>query len=77
MISKNKVMQAREEKEILSNSINNPWIVQLKCSFQDENYLYLVMEYVPGGDMMGLLIKKDIFSEDETRFYVAETLLAL
>lgn len=64
MIAKNKVIQAREEKEILSHSTTNPWIVQLKCSFQDEAYLYLVMEYVPGGDLMSLLIKKDIFTEE-------------
>jgi serine/threonine kinase 38 len=35
------------------------------------------MEYVAGGDMMNLLIKKDIFTEDETKFYIAETVQAL
>jgi serine/threonine kinase 38 len=40
-------------------------IVDLKCSFQDEENLYLVMEYVPGGDFMSLLIKKDILTEKE------------
>ena len=35
------------------------------------------MEYAPGGDLMTLLIKKDIFSEQDAKFYIAETLLAL
>ncbi len=35
------------------------------------------MEYLPGGDLMTLLMKKDILSEDESKFYIAETLLAL
>jgi serine/threonine kinase 38 len=34
--------------------------------------LYLAMEYMPGGDLMSLLIKKEILSEEESRFYVAE-----
>jgi len=35
------------------------------------------MEYVPGGDMMTLLIKYDTFTEEQTRFYIAETVLAI
>ena len=53
------------------------WVVNLYYSFQDENNLYLIMEYLPGGDMMSLLIKLDIFPEDMVRFYVAECVLAL
>ena len=73
-----KVGHVRAERDILVAS-NNPWIVDLKCSFQDEKYhnleyfrfLYLVMEYLPGGDLMTLLMKKDIFSEHEAQFYMA------
>ena len=35
------------------------------------------MEFLPGGDMMTLLMKKDTLSEDFTQFYVAETALAI
>jgi len=35
------------------------------------------MEYLPGGDMMTLLMRKDILTEDEARFYVGETVLAI
>ena len=43
MIFKNKVMQSREERNVLAISENNPWVVGLKCSFQDTDNLYLVM----------------------------------
>jgi len=62
MIFKNKVMQSREERNVLAISEKNPWVVSLKCSFQDADNLYLVMEYLPGGDLMNLLMKKDIFT---------------
>ena len=71
MIYKNQIAHVRAEKDILA-SASNPWIVELKFSFQDEKYLYLVMEYLPGGDFMTLLMKKDILSEDEAKFYIAE-----
>ena len=35
------------------------------------------MEYLPGGDLMSLLMKKDILSEDEARFYMAEMVLSV
>ncbi|ONM05913.1 AGC (cAMP-dependent cGMP-dependent and protein kinase C) kinase family protein [Zea mays] len=44
---------------------------------QDSEYLYLIMEYLPGGDMMTLLMRKDTLTEDEARFYVGETVLAI
>ncbi|CAJ0920051.1 unnamed protein product [Ranitomeya imitator] len=46
-------------------------------SFQDKSNLYLIMEFLPGGDMMTLLMKKDTLSEEETQFYIAETVLAI
>ena len=53
----------RAERDILAHA-DNPWIVELKCSFQDEKYLYLVMEFLQGGDLMTLLMEKDILSEE-------------
>ena len=55
----------RAERNILALS-NNPWIVDLKYSFQDNENLYLIMEYLAGGDLMTLLIKKEILTEKET-----------
>jgi serine/threonine kinase 38 len=55
----------------------NPWVVDLKYSFQDEKSLYLIMEFLSGGDLMTLLMRKDILSEEESRFYIAEVILAI
>ena len=75
MLKKNQLMHVRTEREIMTSS--NEWIVNLKYSFQDEYYLYLVMDFLPGGDLMNLLMKKEILTEDEARFYTAEMILAV
>lgn len=72
MIHKNQITHIRAERDVLATA-KLPWIVDLKCSFQDENNLYLVMEYLAGGDFMTLLMRKDILSEEEAKFYTAET----
>lgn len=71
MLYKNQLAHVRAERDVLSSS-NNPWIVQLSSSFQDIKYLYLVMEYLNGGDLMTLLMKRDILTEEEAKFYIAE-----
>jgi serine/threonine kinase 38 len=76
MKSKNQVKHVKAERDILAKA-NNPWIVELKYSFQDAEYLYLCMEYLPGGDLMTLLMKKDIFNETEAKFYAAEIVMAI
>ncbi|KAI5304472.1 hypothetical protein KEM56_006463, partial [Ascosphaera pollenicola] len=42
-----------------------------------QNFLYLVMDYMVGGDFLGLLIRKNILSEEVTRFYIAEMILCV
>ena len=76
MVYKNQVAHVKAEREVLVRA-KNPWIVDLKYSFQDEKYLYLVMDFLPGGDLMTLLMRKDVLSEEESRFYIAETILAI
>lgn len=49
----------------------------LICSFQDATNLYLVMDYMPGGDFLGLLFRENILHEDAARFYIAEMILAV
>ena len=71
ILTKNHVQQLKAERDLLIKSFD-PWIVKLYCTFQDEKYLYLVMEYLPGGDLMSLLMKKEILTEEEGRFYIAE-----
>lgn len=52
-------------------------VVPLIASFQDLNNLYLVMEYMPGGDFLGLLIRDNVLSEAVAKFYVAEMILCI
>ncbi|WWC90369.1 uncharacterized protein L201_005302 [Kwoniella dendrophila CBS 6074] len=76
MFKKDQLAHVRAERDVLAES-NSPWVVQLYYSFQDTQYLYLVMEFLPGGDLMTMLIKYDTFSEDVTKFYMAECILAI
>lgn len=76
MLYKNQVQHVLAERNVLA-STENPWIVELKFSFQDEKNLYLVMEYLGGGDLMTLLIRKNILTEAEAKFYIAECVLAI
>lgn len=57
--------------------VDSRCIVKLFYSFQDSDFLYLIMEYLPGGDIMTLLMREDILSEDVARFYMAESILAI
>ena len=76
MHKKNQVLDVRAERDVLSEA-KNEWIVDLKFSFQDQNYLYLGMEFLPGGDLMSLLMAKDILPEQEAKFYAAEIVMAI
>ena len=76
MHKKNQVLHVRAERDVLSEA-KNEWIVDLKFSFQDQNYLYLGMEFIPGGDLMTLLMERDILPEQEAKFYAAEIVMAI
>ncbi|KAI7866881.1 AGC/NDR protein kinase [Spinellus fusiger] len=76
MLKKDQLAHVKAERDVLAES-DSPWVVQLYFSFQDPQYLYLIMEFLPGGDLMTMLIKYDTFSEPVTRFYIAEIVLAL
>lgn len=80
MLRKGQEGHVRAERDIMSAasaSADSRWIVRLVYSFQDVDHLYLVMEYTSGGDLLNLLIERDIFPEDFTRFYIAEMILAI
>ncbi|KAJ3052465.1 Serine/threonine-protein kinase [Rhizophlyctis rosea] len=77
MMKKDQLAHVKAERDVLAESAHTPWVVQLYYSFQDTTYLYLIMEFLPGGDLMTMLIKYDTFSEDVTRFYMAECVSAI
>jgi len=76
MVHKNQVHHVRAEKDVLSIA-KNDWVIGLHFTFQDDHFLYMVMDYLPGGDLMTHLMRKDTFSEAETRFYIAELVEAV
>jgi len=83
MLKKGQEGHVRAERDVLKSAslVSSPggaeWIVRLHYSFQDRDHLYLVLEYMGGGDLLNLLIERDTFPEDFTRFYVAEMVLAI
>ncbi|VDL91136.1 unnamed protein product [Schistocephalus solidus] len=70
----------QEEREVLVKAMirNSPWISKLYYTFQDEKYLYFVMKFYNGGDMLTMLSKfDDQIPEPISRFYLAEMVLAI
>ena len=67
LIKKNQIIHIRNEQLFMAKA-KSPWIVELKASFQEDDYLYLVMEFLPGGDFMNLLCVKDKLTEEEAKF---------
>ncbi|CAI4717069.1 AIS_collapsed_G0045410.mRNA.1.CDS.1 [Saccharomyces cerevisiae] len=76
MYKKDQLAHVKAERDVLAGS-DSPWVVSLYYSFQDAQYLYLIMEFLPGGDLMTMLIRWQLFTEDVTRFYMAECILAI
>ncbi|CAK6442979.1 unnamed protein product [Pipistrellus nathusii] len=76
VLNRNQVAHVKAERDILAEA-DNEWVVKLYYSFQDKDSLYFVMDYIPGGDMMSLLIRMEIFPEHLARFYIAELTLAI
>ncbi|KAF8302932.1 Nuclear Dbf2-related kinase [Trypanosoma cruzi] len=73
MVRKKQTVHVRSEKDVMAEAAaKNDWVVRLHLSFQDETYLYMVMEYMPGGDMISWLCLKQKFDLESTRFYIAE-----
>lgn len=79
MIRQSETAFFMEEKEIMVLARDSKWLVSIHSAFQDEENLYLIMDFIPGGDLMSLLCNQDggIFTEDAAKFYAAEILLAI
>eukprot|EP00580_Thalassiosira_gravida_P015212 CAMPEP_0201658196 /NCGR_PEP_ID=MMETSP0494-20130426/1178_1 /ASSEMBLY_ACC=CAM_ASM_000839 /TAXON_ID=420259 /ORGANISM="Thalassiosira gravida, Strain GMp14c1" /LENGTH=558 /DNA_ID=CAMNT_0048135161 /DNA_START=155 /DNA_END=1831 /DNA_ORIENTATION=- len=78
MVMKNQVGHVRAERDALAAADDDTrWLTLLHYSFHDEGNLYMVMEFLPGGDLMSLLMKEDTFNEEATRFFMAEAAHAI
>ncbi|KAJ2556158.1 rim15, signal transduction response regulator [Coemansia sp. RSA 1933] len=76
MINKNMVTQALAERRALS-LLSTEWVVQLYYAFHSSKHLFLVMEYLLGGDLAGLLRVWGVMDEDAAKFYFAEIACAI
>jgi len=76
VLKRNQVAHVKAERDILAEA-DNEWVVKLYYSFQDSENLYFVMDYIPGGDLMFLLQKLEIFDEHLASFYISELVMAL
>ena len=76
-IIKKKVVQQTKTERILLEKLDHPFIVKLIFSFQDQEKLYLVTEFMQGGELYFHLKRNISFKESTTRFYLCEILLAL
>eukprot|EP00698_Gefionella_okellyi_P006075 TRINITY_DN15541_c0_g1_i1.p1 TRINITY_DN15541_c0_g1~~TRINITY_DN15541_c0_g1_i1.p1 ORF type:complete len:377 (+),score=64.45 TRINITY_DN15541_c0_g1_i1:36-1166(+) len=76
LIARNQVEHTKTERRVMQ-SIRHPFIVRLHGAFQTENKLYMVMDYVNGGELFFHLKREGRFSEERVSMYVAELVLAI
>src|ERR1700729_2906446 len=77
IVAKKEVAHTIGERKILQQSLESPFLVGLKFSFQTEGDLYLVTDFKSGGELFWHLQRETRFTEERARFYIAELVLAL
>ncbi|WPG99364.1 Hypothetical protein R9X50_00217800 [Acrodontium crateriforme] len=76
-VHKRMIEQTRTERSILESVNRHPFVVKLFYAFQDQEKLYLILEYAQGGELFHHLAMERMFTEDTSAFYMAEIVLAL
>ncbi|KAG0249585.1 camp-dependent protein kinase catalytic subunit [Mortierella polycephala] len=76
VVQSNQVEHVNEEKRILQQ-IRHPFLVKTWGTFQDQSSLYIVMDYVVGGELFSVLRRMQRFSNSVAKFYACQALLAL
>lgn len=75
--AQNQIPHSRAEKAVLTRCRDHPFIVKMHACFQTIDYLHLVLDYCPGGELFFHLSQRGHFTEPVAAFYLAEVLLAL
>ncbi|KAL8945025.1 MAG: hypothetical protein Q9216_000009 [Gyalolechia sp. 2 TL-2023] len=69
--------QTKTERAILESINRHPYVVKLFYAFQDQEKLYLILEYAQGGELFTRMLTEGMFPEETAAFYMAEMILAL
>jgi serine/threonine protein kinase len=77
IIKLKQIDHVRHERAILGDVAGHPFITRLCASFSDRDSLYMLLDYVPGGELFSYLRKLRHFDEPTSRFYAAEIVLVL
>lgn len=78
-----KVLQKKDQVEFVEREckmlrfLKSPFIVELKCSFKNEENFYMVFEFMAGGDLFQHLRQSKRFGQGRAKFYAAQIVLAL
>ncbi|KAK4449347.1 kinase-like domain-containing protein [Podospora aff. communis PSN243] len=77
VVHKKLIEQTKTERQILESVNRHPFVVKLFYAFQDQEKLYLILEYGQGGELFTHLSTERMFSEQTAAFYMGEMVLAL
>ena len=78
ILRNSQLFHIKTEKDILSMNTNNIWQTKLNYCFLDKDYLYFIIDYCPGEDLLHYLTDKDYnLTEEEAKFYIAEIILGV
>ncbi|KAM5544963.1 hypothetical protein V8D89_001074 [Ganoderma adspersum] len=82
VLGKEKIVRMKQEshtrnEQLILQAVQHPFIINLWGTFQDTANLYMVMDFVPGGELFTLLRRSNRFPDPVAKFYAAEVALAL
>lgn len=77
MVQRNQVLNVKHERRVLMTTASSPYVATLHYSFQSQDFLYLVLEFVEGGDVSSLLRKVGCLNEEWALRYFCEIVVAV
>lgn len=82
ILKKKHIEKKKQEAHIMTErnvlvEVDHPFVIKMYASFQSPEKLFFILEFCPGGELFGLLSKKHKLSEEQTKFYAAQMVLAL
>ncbi|RLV92497.1 Serine/threonine-protein kinase RIM15 [Spathaspora sp. JA1] len=77
MIAKNQVLNVKSERAVMMRQTDSPYVAQLYSSFQSRDYLYLVMEFLVGGDCAMLIKNLGVLGLEWSARYIAEIIIGV